>query len=280
MPLPPFVFDGARAVLTGAASGIGEQLAVGLAARGAHLLLVDVDADRLDVVAGRRRAQLWQVQVVSVVVAHADPDAVEALAARVLGRFPRVDLLLNNAGVAVGGSFTDLSAAEFDRVQAVNFRAPVALCRGLLVPGALGRGAHVVNVSSVFGIVGPPGQSAYSASKFALRGFTEVLRHELRPLGIGVTSVHPGGVRTRIATSARPAASLDAAEAERGRAAADRVLTYPAGRAAERILDGVRRRRPRVLVAVTAVLPDLLVRLLPGRYWSVMRVLAPRDLRG
>ncbi|WP_336923483.1 SDR family NAD(P)-dependent oxidoreductase [Aquipuribacter sp. SD81] len=274
MPLPPFRFDGAHAVVTGAASGIGEQLAHRLADRGAHLLLVDVDAERLAAVADHV-ARGRDVTVRTEVADLADRDAVDALAARVLGLWPRVDLLVNNAGVAVGGRFTDLTAAEFDRVIAVNFAAPVALCRGLLCGGALGRGAHVVNVSSVFGLLAPPGQSAYAASKFALRGFTEALRHELEPLGVGVTSVHPGGVRTRIAASARPATALDPRQAAEDLAAFERLLTYPPERAATRILDGVRRRRGRVLVAPSAVAGDLLVRLLPGRYWDVVRRLVP-----
>ena len=137
----------------------------------------------------------------------------------------------------------------------------------------------MVNVSSLFGLIGPPGQSAYSSSKFALRGFSEVLRHELAPRGIGVTVVHPGGIRTRIAETARVPASASPDEAARGKAAFAELLTYPADKAAARILDGVERRRPRVLVAASAVLPDLLARVTPTGYMRVLGALRPRTAR-
>ncbi|MFC3687185.1 SDR family NAD(P)-dependent oxidoreductase [Aquipuribacter hungaricus] len=279
MPLPPFEFAGARAVLTGAASGMGEQMAYQLAARGTALVLVDRDADRLAAVAGRIRQEHPDLEVRTEVVDLADAAAVDALVERVVAAVPSVELLVNNAGVALGGAFLDLTAEEFDWVQAINFRAPVALCRGFLASGALGPGGHVVNVSSLFGLIGPPGQSAYSASKFALRGFSEVLRHELAPLGTGVTVVHPGGIRTRIAESARVAASAEPEEAERGKAAFEKLLTYPADRAATVILDAVQRRRGRVLVAFSAVAPDLLARLAPSRYMRVLALLTPRAAR-
>jgi NAD(P)-dependent dehydrogenase (short-subunit alcohol dehydrogenase family) len=209
----------------------------------------------------------------------ADPEQVEALLARVLAAVPHVDLLVNNAGVALGGDFVDLTAEEFDWVQAINFRAPVALCRGLLTSGALTTGGHVLNVSSLFGLIGPPGQSAYSSSKFALRGFSEVLRHELAPRGIGVTSVHPGGVRTRIAETARVAAHVSPEEAAAGKADFARLLTYPADKAAARMLDAVQRRRGRVLVAFSAVVPDLVARVSPTGYMRVLDLLLPRASR-
>lgn len=279
MSMPPFVFLGAHAVLTGAASGMGEQMAYQLAARGTHLVLVDRDAERLAVVADRVRRDHPALAVRTEVADLADPAEVEALLARVLAVVPHVDLLVNNAGVALGGSFVDLTAEEFDWVQQINFRAPVALCRGLLTSGALSTGGHVVNVSSLFGLIGPPGQSAYSSSKFALRGFSEVLRHELAPRGIGVTCVHPGGIRTRIAETARVAAHASPEQAERGKAAFDRLLTYPADKAAARILAAAERRRGRVLVAASAVLPDLLARVAPTGYMRVLAALSPRSAR-
>lgn len=279
MSIPPFTFAGAHAVLTGAASGMGEQMAYLLAARGSHLVLVDRDADRLSTVADRVRSEHPDLQVRTEVADLADLEQVEQLLARVLAAVPHVDLLVNNAGVALGGAFVDLTAEEFDWVQAVNFRAPVALCRGLLTSGALTSGGHVVNVSSLFGLIGPPGQSAYSSSKFALRGFSEVLRHELAPRGIGVTSVHPGGIRTRIAETARVASHASPEEAARGREAFAKLLTYPADKAAAQILDAVQRRRGRVLIAFSAVLPDLLARLMPTGHMRVLAMLRPATAR-
>ncbi|GAA1275267.1 SDR family oxidoreductase [Saccharothrix xinjiangensis] len=263
--LPPYRFAGGTAVLTGAASGMGEQMAYGLARRGSRLVLIDRDADRLAEVAGRIRG----VEVDAVVADLSDVSGLDDLVADVLTRNPRPTLLVNNAGVALGGTFDQVSAEEFDWVMDVNFRAPVALTR-LFLPRLLDSpGSHVVNVSSLFGLIAPPGQTAYSASKFALRGFTEALRHELADRGVGVTSVHPGGIRTRIAETARVAGAADAAEVAAGRARFAKLLTYPADKAAEQILTGVRKRRGRVLIAWTAVVPDVLARLFPASHMTV-----------
>ncbi|MCM3687546.1 SDR family NAD(P)-dependent oxidoreductase [Kocuria rosea] len=273
-PSAPFRFPGATAVLTGAASGIGEHLARGLAARGTHLVLLDRDAAGLDGVAASIRERHPQVRLRTVVVDLAELSSLPAVAERVLAEHPRIDLLVNNAGVALGGRFDQVSAEEFDWVMDVNFRAPVALTR-LFLPALLrAPGGHLVNVSSLFGLVAPPGQVAYSSSKFALRGFTEGLRHELAGR-VGVTVVHPGGVRTRIAESARRPATVpeDRARADRESFAA--LLGYPPERAAAEILGAVEKRRGRLLVAPTAVLPAALARLLPGSYWPVLHALTP-----
>lgn len=275
MPLPPFQFNGAHAVLTGAASGMGEQMAHQLAERGAHLVLIDRDKLRLEAVADLIRRLHPALPVHAEVADLADAETVEALVGRVLAVSPRVDLLINNAGVALGGAFADLSAEEFDWVQSINFRAPVMLCRGLLPALLRSPGSHIVNVSSLFGLIGPAGQSAYSSSKFALRGFSEVLRHELAPRGIGVTTVHPGGIRTRISESARVAASANAEQAAAGKAAFANLLTYPADKAAAKILDGVHRRQGRVLIAFSAIAPDVIARLFPVHYAAVLQRLLP-----
>lgn len=273
--LSPYRFAGGTAVVTGAASGMGEHLAYGLARRGSDLVLVDRDAERLAVVAGKIRG----VRVETVVADLADVAGLDGLAARVLAGNPRITLLVNNAGVALGGTFDQVSADEFDWVMDINFRAPVALTR-LLLPRLLeSPGSHVVNVSSLFGLIGPPGQTAYSASKFALRGFSESLRHELADRNVGVTCVHPGGIRTRIAETARVASGVDEAEAARGKADFAKLLTYPADKAAERILAGVAKRKGRVLIAWTAIAPDILARLFPTSYLAVMNRLSPATAR-
>ncbi|MEV1115476.1 SDR family NAD(P)-dependent oxidoreductase [Actinosynnema sp. NPDC049800] len=273
--LSPYRFAGGTAVVTGAAGGIGEQVAYGLARRGSDLVLIDRDAERLAAVAGRIRG----VRVEAIVADLSDIAGLADLAARVLAAAPRTTLLVNNAGVALGGTFDQVSADEFDWVMDINFRAPVALTRLLLPTLLASPGSHVVNVSSLFGLIGPPGQTAYSASKFALRGFSESLRHELADRGVGVTCVHPGGIRTRIAENARVAAGVDEAEAAEGKASFAKLLTYPADKAAERILAGVAKRKGRVLIAWTAVAPDVLARLFPTSYLAVMNRLSPATTR-
>lgn len=131
-------------------------------------------------------------------------------------------------------------------------------------------GAHLVNVSSVYGLVAPPGQTADAASKFAIRGFTEPSRHELPTLGIGVTAVHPGGVRTRIAQNARVGAHVSDIDVRLVRREFGRLLTIDPRDAAETILDGVERRRTRVLIGSLAIVPDLLARISPAHYWPAV----------
>ncbi|WP_194921177.1 SDR family NAD(P)-dependent oxidoreductase [Catenulispora rubra] len=282
--LTPFRFNGAVAVVTGAAGGMGEQLAYGLALRGSHLVLVDRDADRLEKVAGivtRRRPRGYskiQTRVRTFVADLSDPGSVAKLAADILDAEPVLNLLINNAGVALAGTFAETTAEEFDWVMAVNFAAPVALTRALLPRLRESVGSHIVNTSSLFGLIAPPGQTAYSASKFALRGFTEALRHELAG-EVGVTSVHPGGIKTRIALDARVASGADREQSEKAMRAFNKVLTYPADRAAARIIEGVRHRRGRVLIALSARVPDVLARLFPATYWEFFVRLNPRAAR-
>lgn len=273
--LAPFRFNGAVAVVTGAAGGMGEQLAYGLALRGTHLVLVDRDADRLAAVADTVTRRRPETKVRTFVADLSDAAAVGKLATDILDAEPVLNLLVNNAGVALAGTFAETSAEEFDWVMAVNFAAPVALTRALLPRLRESAGSHVVNTSSLFGLIAPPGQSAYSASKFALRGFTEALRHELAG-EVGVTCVHPGGINTRIALDARVAADADQEQSVKAMRAFNRVLTYPADKAAAHIIEGVRRRRGRVLIALSARVPDLVARLLPATYWDAFVRLKPR----
>jgi short-subunit dehydrogenase len=172
--------------------------------------------------------------------------------------------------VALGGRFDQVTLDEFDWVMAVNFRSVVRLTHALL-PVLKGHpGAHLVNVSSVFGIVAPAGQAAYSASKFAVRGFSEALRHELAENGVGVTVVHPGGIKTRIAESARIGSGVSVEEYEQGRRQFAKLLTMPPDTAAAMIVEAIEKRRPRLLIGWSATVPDVLARLLPGAYWKVI----------
>ena len=258
----PFDFASGTAVVTGAASGIGEQLAFSLAGRGSALALVDRDADRLEAVAAVAGSVSGR-SVTTYVVDLADNAATKDLGTLLATAHPDTTLLINNAGVALGGAFHQVSEEEFDWLMSINFRAVVTLTRALLPVLRSNDGSHLVNISSIFGIIAPPGQVAYASSKFAVRGFTEALRGELAP-AVGVTVVHPGGVRTRIAQTARIAAAIPAQQAAQGRDRVARLLTYPPEKAAGLILRAVERRRPRLLIGSTAVLPDLLARALPA----------------
>ncbi len=263
-------FAGGTAVVTGAASGIGEALAAQLAARGSNLVLVDRDEERLDGVADGLRAAHLGLAVDTCVVDLSDDAATREAAQALASRHPGTTLLVNNAGVALGGRLDQVTLEEFDWVMAVNFRAVVRLTHAFLPVLMSSPGSHLVNVSSIFGIFAPPGQAAYAASKFAVRGFTEAVRHELAENAVGVTVVHPGGIRTRIAESARTGSGVPVEEYERGRRQFAKLLTIPPETAAAQIVAAIENRRPRLLIGWSAKVPDVLVRLLPGTYWRLV----------
>jgi short-subunit dehydrogenase len=268
--MQPYRFEDGTAIVTGAASGIGAALARQLADRGSHLVLLDRDAERLDALAATLRAASPKQSVATHVVDLADDDATRAVGAALAADHPETTLLVNNAGVALGGRLDQVTLDEFDWVMAINFRAVVRLTHALLPTLKSRPGSHLVNVSSVFGIFAPPGQAAYAASKFAVRGFSEAVRHELAPHDVGVTVVHPGGIRTRIAESARTGSGVSAEEYERGQRQFRKLLRIPPEKAAARIVTAIEKRRPRLLIGASATVPDVLVRLLPGSYWRLI----------
>jgi short-subunit dehydrogenase len=272
-------FEGATAVVTGAASGIGAALARGLAARGSHLVLLDRDDKGVAGVAESICAGAPDLRIATYVVDLADPGATVRIGETLAATHADTTLLINNAGIALAGRFDQCDADQFDAVMAVNFHAVVTLTRALLPTLTAHPGSHLVNLSSVFGLLAPPGQTAYCASKFAVRGFTESLRGELAPSGVGVTCVHPGGVRTNIARNALVGPRLPAAEWEAGRTQMDQMLTHDPADAAEAILRAVHRRRPRVLVGRSAVVLDTLARLLPVGSGRLLGAAARRGLR-
>lgn len=267
------------AVLTGAASGIGAALAQALAVRGMHLALVDRQPDALEAVARGARASGVTVSVHVLDVT--DRAGVAALPQAVLGVHSRVTVLVNNAGVAVGGTFDQVAEADFDWLMDVNFGGAVRMTRAFMPVLAREPAAQIVNVSSILGIVATPGQTAYCASKFAVRGFSESLRHELEMQGgrIGVTVVHPGGVRTAIAANARAPAGVTQAQVAEQVNRWGRLLRLSPQEAAEVIARGIERRVKRVLVGKDAKQAAFLQRLFPVGYWKSMARGIERELR-
>jgi short-subunit dehydrogenase len=249
---------GRVAVVTGAASGIGRAVALGLAARGADLALVDVDAAGLAVVADAVRARGRRASIHAVDVA--DRERMRALPAEVVAEHGRVELLVNNAGVSVGGTFEEQGLDDLDWIVGINFWGVVYGCKFFLPELRRSAPSHIVNLSSMFGLAGVPGQSSYCATKFAVRGLSEALWVELRDAGVGVTCVHPGGVKTNIVRDSR---LLDPAARERLMALFERAATAPE-KAAERILRAVERDRQRVVICPEARATDWLKRLAPA----------------
>lgn len=261
-------FAGRVAVVTGAASGIGRALAQALAGEGAALALADVNEAGLRETAAQIKNTAATVTTHAVDVASA--VAMEAFAADVVERHGRVTLLVNNAGVALYGTFEELSIADFEWLMGINFWGQVYGVKHFLPFLKQQREAVIVNMSSVYGLIAPPGQSAYSASKFAVRGFTEALRHELQSTSVRVIAVHPAGVRTPIARNARIGAGADPASAAQALSWFERVLAIPPEAAAARIVQGIKKRESRILIGKEAVRIDRVQRLRPVHYWKTM----------
>jgi short-subunit dehydrogenase len=264
-----FTFAGRTCVITGAASGIGAALTLDLAARKAVLVLVDKDADGLERVAARARER-GAAAVSTFVIDLADGADRLDLAAEVAARHGGADLLVNNAGVALSGTFEQVSMADFDWLMEINLHAVIRMTKAFL-PQLLSRpGSHVVNISSLFGLIAPATQVAYVTSKFGVRGFTEALRHELADRGVGVTVVHPGGIKTNIAASARVSGpDLTGEQAAKAKAFAEAALTMPPEDAAKLIVAAVQARKPRLVITRVAKAADWLARLTPTRYWAI-----------
>jgi short-subunit dehydrogenase len=271
-----FAFAGRTCVLTGAAGGIGAALALDLAKRRMILALVDQDAEGLQRVAAMAR-ELGAAAVTTYVIDLSDGGDRLDLAAEIASRHGGADLLINNAGVTLTGTFEQNRGSDVDWLLEVNLHAVIRMTKAFL-PQLLARpGSHLANVSSLFGLIAPPGQVAYVTSKFAVRGFTEALRHELEPRGVGVTVVHPGGVRTNIAANARISGpDPDGAQAEQARKFAEAALTLPPEEAARQIVAAIQSRRPRLVITGVAKAADWLARLTPTRYWWVSERLARR----
>jgi short-subunit dehydrogenase len=266
------------AAITGAGSGIGRALALDLAGRGNHLALSDIDEEGLEET--RKRAEAAGVRVTATRVDVADREAVEAWATASGEAHGGVSMVFNNAGVAVGGDLRNVSFEDFHWLMNINFWGVVHGTRAFLPLLDQEPSAHIVNISSVFGIISVPTQGVYNAAKFAVRGYSEALRMELEIEGsaIGVSCVHPGGIRTNIARSAR----YDKALGRDGDELADEfdamARTTPEQCAAT-ILRGVERNAPRILVGADARLIDAIQRLAPTGYQRVVKAFAKRRIR-
>jgi NAD(P)-dependent dehydrogenase (short-subunit alcohol dehydrogenase family) len=276
---------GKVAVITGAGSGIGRALAVELARRGARLALSDVNDAGLSETTDLVKALGADVHTTHLDVT--DREAVEAYATVVAEHFGTVNQIYNNAGISGGGrTILDSDWAAIDRTLAVNLFGVIHGTKAFL-PHLIASGdGHVINISSLNGIMAQPTLGAYCASKFAVRGFTEVLRTEMLNGGhpVKVTVVHPGGVKTDIASATMRHAEAEGfevspAEQKRMRTYNEKLLKMPADQAARIIADGVQSGTPRIRVGNDAKMADRLVRFLP-RYYPKFVVNLERRLFG
>ena len=270
-------FAGKLCVVTGAASGIGRAVAVDLARRGAALALSDINEAGLE----ETRALIGQVPSNRIRLDRldvADAAAIERYAATVKESLGDTDYLFNIAGLTRVGRFDETPLSSVEKIMEVNFWGVVRMTKAFL-PQLIATKGGIVNISSLFGFIGYPGQAHYCASKFAVRGFSETLAAELAEKGVRVTSVHPGGVDTAIARSAAvdalpPGTASKKELDERFKKAA---ITSPE-RAAEIILDGAARGRRRVVVGRDAKLVSFVQRLFPESYAEKLKPLLPKQV--
>jgi len=256
-------FDGRVAAITGAGSGIGRALGVELARRGAHLALSDIDEVGLAETVARCEGS--GVKVTSERVDVADREAMEAWAGHVVADHGRVNLVVNNAGVALGATIRGMEYDDLEWLMNINFWGVVHGTKAFLPHLEAAGEGHIVNLSSVFGLVSVPSQSAYNAAKFAVRGFTDALRMELdiADCGVSCTTVHPGGIKTNIARNARMHESVlaFAPSHDDARDGFDKIAMTSPEKAARQILAAVQKDQRRVLIGPDAKLVDLLARL-------------------
>ena len=261
------------AVVTGAGSGIGRALALKLAEKGCRLALSDVNKAGLKQTA----AACKHVDVKTYVLDVADRDAVYAHAEAVAKDFGQINLIINNAGVALSASVREMTDEDFKWVMDIDFwgvaHGPRAFLPHLIASGD----GHVVNISSVFGLIGVPKQSAYNAAKFAVRGFTEALRQEmsLENLPVQVSCVHPGGIRTNIANSARMGKSENAEAQRKG---FDKLAVTTPEKAAQTIIKGILKNDSRILVGPDAWGIEMINRLLGAAYQPLVERFSKKNL--
>lgn len=275
-------FNNSVAVVTGAGSGIGRQLALKLASYGASLAISDINADGLAETKAQATKHLkGDAKIVASTLDVSNRAAVFAYAEQTKADFGSVNLVINNAGVALSsGTFSETSVDDFEWVMGINFSGVMYGTKAFLPILEEAKWGHIVNISSLFGLIGVPEQSAYNASKFAVRGMTESLRQELElaESHISCTSVHPGGIKTSIAHNARVSKELDEDMAKIKENFETMAMTTPES-AAEQILNAVDKNKRRLVIGKDAKFLDWVQRHFPNHYqkcfnWFVQRELA------
>ena len=264
------------AFITGAASGIGRSLALALAREGVGLYLTDINADGLAKTCMEVKALQSNVHMRTLDVA--DREAVNAAAADAEAKLGPVDAVFNNAGVSLSDTVEQMSYEDLDWLMGINFYGVVYGTKAFLPSMLARRSGHIVNVSSLFGLIGVGGQSAYCAAKHAVKGFNESLFYELDGTGVEVHSVHPGGVDTNIVLNGKHVRNVQGeTSAEKAQEGFRDMIQTSADDAAKIILDGVKRGQYRILVGADARRIDRLQRWLPNRWRKMfLKVMAQR----
>ena len=265
------------AVITGAASGIGRALAVRFAEeRVAGVAICDVNEQGLNETA--EMVEKLGVKVSVHIIDTSKLDQIERLKTEVLEKHGRATHLINNAGVGLMGTFEQISLEDFEWLMGINFWGVIYGCKVFLPVLNEQESAHIINISSVFGLIAPPEQTAYCSSKFAVRGFTESLRHELENTNVYVSSVHPGGIKTNIARNSRLGENTPDDYKVQGVKFFDQVAQTSPEQAAETIIKGIKAKNPRILIGKDAHAINYVSRLFPKKYLRMIERLSGHRL--
>jgi short-subunit dehydrogenase len=270
-------FLGKVCVVTGAGSGIGRAIAINLAGKGAALAISDINEQGLNetvALLDHKKSNRMRVDVLDV----SDVEAIEPYAARVKESLGSADYLFNVAGISRVGRFKDTPLSSFEKIMNVNYWGVVRMTKAFL-PQLIETKGGVVNISSIFGVIGVPGQAHYCSSKFAVRGFNEVIASELEEEGVRVTSVHPGGVATNIARNAEIDAMPQGVNSREEVAARfDKIAITSAEKAAAVIVDGASKGKRRVMVGNDARVISFIQRIFPSSYPKVVKLMGGNSL--
>ena len=274
-------FNQKVAAITGAGSGIGQQLAILLAQQGADLALSDVNDQGLAETLSLVKQYPVKVTLTKLDVSH--QQAVREWAANSFKDHGKINLIFNNAGVALASTVEGMSYEEMEWIFNINFWGVVYGTKEFLPYLKQSGEGHIINISSLFGLTAQPSQSAYNATKFAVRGFTESLRQELNMQnnGVSATCVHPGGIRTNIANSARMSESIRSLGMNPAKASRsfNKVLKTPPKEAAKIILEAVKHDKARILIGNDAKILDLIQRITPTHYSQALDFLTKKTLK-
>ncbi len=261
------------AVVTGAGSGIGQALALALAKEGCHLALSDINTAGLEATCQRIAEQGSEVKIHTQSLDVADRQAVLDYAAQVHAELGEINIVINNAGVALSSGVDEVKREDFEWLMNINFWGVVNGSEAFLPYLKQAKHSHLINISSVFGMIAVPRQSSYNAAKFAVRGYTEALRQEMRLKypNVEVSCVHPGGIATEIARNARVSEGENKEELA---ASFDKLAHTTPQKAASIIVAGIKKNKPRIMVGWDAHVIHFLYRLLGIRYQGLTQLLA------
>lgn len=266
-----FNFAHKTAVITGGTCGIGLATAKELASRGCNVIITGRNEKALKEIPLELAKQYPEQKFEGYKLDLSDLSSIPKVVEKITKKYSTIDLLINNAGIAASGKFEELSLEDMEAVMTINFRSYIAMTKYLLPSLKKSSEGYIVNTSSIFGIIAPAGQAAYSSSKFAVRGFSDVLRHEMKEYGIGVSTVFPGGVKTNIAKNARIASGAECKNAKDNAKKFESNLTMTPEYAAKTIVKGIEKYKAHIIIGGATKLFDVTARLLPCRHEFLLK---------